>query len=66
MTEAAGQPQNLTEDWNNKLKLAQEMLPLISKLHRENNAVTSIYGRILVGMTDIEIIKAHRLSLIHI
>ena len=60
MTEAVGQPQNLTEDWNNKLKLAQEMLPLISKLHRENNAVTSIYGRILVGMTDIEIIKAHR------
>ncbi|WP_235840650.1 glyceraldehyde-3-phosphate dehydrogenase [Corynebacterium liangguodongii] len=36
------------------------MIPLISQLHRENNAVTSIYGRLLVGVTDIDIIKAHR------
>ncbi|WP_439099802.1 glyceraldehyde-3-phosphate dehydrogenase [Corynebacterium coyleae] len=36
------------------------MLPLISRLHREHNAVTSVYGRLLVGVTDIEIIKAHR------
>ena len=47
-------------DWNHKLNLAQEMLPLISHLHRENNAVTSIYGRLLVGVTDVDIIKAHR------
>lgn len=47
-------------DWNHKLTLAQEMLPLISQLHRENNAVTSIYGRLLVGVTDVDIIKAHR------
>ena len=53
-------PSNAMDDWNHKLTLAQEMLPLISQLHRENNAVTSIYGRLLVGMTDIEIIKAHR------
>ncbi|OIR41504.1 glyceraldehyde-3-phosphate dehydrogenase [Corynebacterium sp. NML140438] len=50
-------PQN---DWNHKLTLAQEMLPLISQLHRENNVVTSIFGRLLVGVTDIDIIKAHR------
>ncbi|MBF4547797.1 glyceraldehyde-3-phosphate dehydrogenase [Corynebacterium afermentans subsp. lipophilum] len=36
------------------------MLPLISRLHREHNAVTSVYGRLLVGVTDIDIIKAHR------
>ncbi|AWB83697.1 glyceraldehyde-3-phosphate dehydrogenase [Corynebacterium liangguodongii] len=47
-------------DFNRKLTLAQEMIPLISQLHRENNAVTSIYGRLLVGVTDIDIIKAHR------
>ena len=47
-------------DWNHKLTLAQEMLPLISQLHREHNAVTSIYGRLLLGATDIDIIKAHR------
>ncbi|SDS27259.1 glyceraldehyde 3-phosphate dehydrogenase [Corynebacterium timonense] len=49
-----------SNDWNHKLTLAQEMLPLISQLHRENNVVTSIYGRLLVGVTDIDIIKAHR------
>lgn len=55
-------PTNTThqQDWNHKLTLAQEMLPLISQLHRENNVVTSIFGRLLVGVTDIDIIKAHR------
>ncbi|AQQ14774.1 Glyceraldehyde-3-phosphate dehydrogenase [Corynebacterium glaucum] len=48
------------DDWNHKIELAQEMLPLISRLHREHNAVTSIHGRLLIGLTDIEIIKAHR------
>lgn len=47
-------------DWDHKLTLAQEMLPLISELHREHNVVTSIFGRLLVGVTDIDIIKAHR------
>ena len=51
---------NPRDDWNHKLTLAQEMLPLISRLHREHNAVTSVYGRLLVGVTDIDIIKAHR------
>ena len=51
---------NPRDEWNHKLTLAQEMLPLISRLHRENNAVTSVYGRLLVGVTDIDIIKAHR------
>ena len=51
---------NPRDEWNYKLTLAQEMLPLISRLHREHNAVTSVYGRLLVGVTDIDIIKAHR------
>ena len=51
---------NPRDDWNHKLTLAQEMLPLISRLHREHTAVTSVYGRLLVGVTDIDIIKAHR------
>ncbi|WP_295645842.1 glyceraldehyde-3-phosphate dehydrogenase [uncultured Corynebacterium sp.] len=47
-------------DWNERLHLAQDMLPLISRLHRENNVVTSIFGRLLVNVTDIDIIKSHR------
>ena len=46
------------EDWNERLELAQEMIPLIHQLHRNNNVVTSIYGRLLIGVTDIDIIKA--------
>ncbi|MDN6553300.1 MAG: glyceraldehyde-3-phosphate dehydrogenase [Corynebacterium flavescens] len=47
-------------DWNKRLELAQEMIPLIHQLHRNNNVITSIYGRLLVGITDIDIIKSHR------
>ncbi|MBZ8176251.1 glyceraldehyde-3-phosphate dehydrogenase [Corynebacterium sp. 3HC-13] len=49
-----------TSDWNDKLTLAEAMLPLISKLHRERNVVTSIFGRLLLDVTAIDIIKTHR------
>lgn len=48
------------QEWNERLLLAQRMLPLISALHREKNVVTSMFGRLLVNNTDIEIIKSHR------
>ena len=47
-------------DWNERLELAQEMIPLIHQLHRTNNVVATIYGRNLNGVTDIDIMKAHR------
>lgn len=53
-------PQQHQNDWNERLYEAQQMLPLISKLHREKNVVTSIFGRLLVNQTDIDIIKSHR------
>lgn len=53
---------NAHEQWYERLELAQEMLPLIHRLHRKNNVVTSIFGRRLLGMTDIEIMKAHRFA----
>ena len=52
--------QQAQQDWNDRLELAQEMLPLISRLHREHNVVTSIFGRLLIGVTDVDIIKSHR------
>ncbi len=51
---------DVQSDWNERLHLAQQMLPLISRLHREHNVVTSIFGRLLVNVTDIDIIKSHR------
>lgn len=47
-------------EWAHRLQIAQEMLPLITRLHQERNVVVSIFGRILVGATDIDIIKSHR------
>ncbi|MBK4179467.1 glyceraldehyde-3-phosphate dehydrogenase [Corynebacterium macginleyi] len=48
------------DDWNERLELAQRMIPLIHQLHRNNNVVATIFGRPLVGQTDIGIIKSHR------
>ncbi|WP_297008593.1 glyceraldehyde-3-phosphate dehydrogenase [uncultured Corynebacterium sp.] len=47
-------------DWSERIALAQEILPLITRLHNEHNVVTSIFGRLLVNVTDIDIIKSHR------
>ncbi|AKK02716.1 glyceraldehyde-3-phosphate dehydrogenase [Corynebacterium epidermidicanis] len=48
------------QDWNERIEIAEKMIPLIGKLRRNNNVVTSIYGRLLVGTSEIDIIKAHR------
>lgn len=47
-------------DWSSRIELAQQILPLITRLHNEHNVVTSIFGRLLVNVTDIDIIKHHR------
>lgn len=47
-------------DWNERVELAQQMLPLIGALHRNNNAVVSVFGRLLTSLNDHEVIKAHR------
>ncbi|WP_424955235.1 glyceraldehyde-3-phosphate dehydrogenase [Halospina denitrificans] len=36
------------------------MIPIIGRLYRKNNVVTSIYGRALINQSVINIIKAHR------
>ena len=60
MTATVQPEQNNQNDWNEKVALAQEMLPLISQLHRNNDVVVSIFGRLLVGVKDTDIIKSHR------
>lgn len=47
-------------DWSSRIALAQQILPLITRLHNEHNVVTSVFGRLLVNVTDIDIIKSHR------
>ncbi|OSQ25062.1 glyceraldehyde-3-phosphate dehydrogenase, partial [Corynebacterium diphtheriae] len=52
----------MTQDWNDKIESAQKMLPLIAQLHNNNNVVVSVFGRLLINVTDIDIVKAHRYS----
>ncbi len=47
-------------DWKEREAVAESMIPLIGRLYRQNNVVTSIYGRALINQSVIGIIKAHR------
>ncbi|MDO5634129.1 MAG: glyceraldehyde-3-phosphate dehydrogenase [Micrococcus sp.] len=49
-----------TPEWKTQQELAEKMVPLLGTLYRENNVVTSIYGRSLVHRGVMDIIKAHR------
>lgn len=48
------------DQWKTSEALAEAMIPLIGKLYRKNNVVTSIYGRPIVNRSVISILKAHR------
>ena len=49
-------------DWIDREALAEAMIPLIGQLYRNNNVVTSIYGRGLINRSVIGILKAHRFA----
>ncbi|WOH20717.1 glyceraldehyde-3-phosphate dehydrogenase [Paenarthrobacter sp. GOM3] len=42
--------------------LAEAMIPVIGRLYRENNVVTTIHGRSLVNQSTTSILKAHRFA----
>ena len=48
------------QEWSGREELAEAMIPLIGRLYRNNNVVTSIYGRKLINQSAINILKAHR------
>ena len=58
--QTTGIAQDQRAAWNNREELAERMVPLIGTLYRDNNVITSIYGRQLVHKGVIDIIKAHR------
>ncbi|MFE8071500.1 glyceraldehyde-3-phosphate dehydrogenase [Marinobacteraceae bacterium S3BR75-40.1] len=47
-------------DWKDREALAEAMIPLIGRLYRKNNVVTSIYGRAIINQSVIGLLKAHR------
>ncbi len=48
------------EKWKEREAIAEAMIPLIGKLYRDNNVVTSVYARAVINRSVIDIIKAHR------
>jgi len=47
-------------DWKEREAMAEAMIPLIGRLYRQNNVVTSIYGRAIINQSVIGLLKAHR------
>ena len=50
------------DTWMVREALAEAMIPVIGRLYRENNVVTSIHGRSLVNKSTMNILKAHRFA----
>jgi glyceraldehyde 3-phosphate dehydrogenase len=46
--------------WKEREALTEEMIPLIGVLFRDKNVETSVFGRLLVKRSVIDILKAHR------
>ena len=55
-------PDQCLGEWIDREALAEAMIPLIGQLYRNNNVVTSIYGRSLINRSVIQILKAHRFA----
>lgn len=53
---------NHLKEWKQQEELAERMLPMLGHLYRDNNVVTTVYGRSLVHSTVIDILKAHRFA----
>ena len=50
------------KEWQGHEEYAERMLPIIGHLYRDNNIVTTVYGRSLVNSPTIEVLKAHRFA----
>jgi len=53
-------PDDYFKDWKEREALAEAMIPVIGKLNRERNVGIYMYGRSLVNLSVIDIMKAHR------
>jgi glyceraldehyde 3-phosphate dehydrogenase len=47
-------------DWKLREETAESMIPVIGSLYRKNSIVLSVYGRVIVNRSVIDILKAHR------
>jgi len=52
--------ENCFSDWKGREETAEAMIPIIGRLYRRNNVVSSIYGRAVINQSVIGILKSHR------
>ncbi|MGB0467600.1 MAG: glyceraldehyde-3-phosphate dehydrogenase [Pontibacterium sp.] len=52
--------ENVFADWKEREAKAEEMVPLIGGLYRDCNVETSVFGRLIIKRSVIDILKAHR------
>jgi glyceraldehyde 3-phosphate dehydrogenase len=52
--------ENCFSDWTDRETIAEAMIPMIGRLYRRNNVVTSIYGRAIINQSVIGLLKSHR------
>src|SRR5699024_11647945 len=48
------------DEWAKKQTAAEELIPLVGRLHPENDAVLPVFGRSLLDKSVAGMIKAHR------
>ena len=46
--------------WTDRQAIAEQLIPLIGGLYRDNGVVTSIHGRRIINSAPLDIVKAHR------
>jgi glyceraldehyde 3-phosphate dehydrogenase len=51
---------NIFQEWQSNEALAEQMIPLVGLLYRQNNVVATMFGRSLIKQSVIRILKDHR------
>src|SRR5689334_14348409 len=52
----------LLQSWTQRQELAEQILPIIGRLYRNNGVALRIYGRMINNVTTVDIIKTHRFA----
>ncbi|EHJ92004.1 glyceraldehyde-3-phosphate dehydrogenase [Vreelandella boliviensis] len=52
--------ENVFQEWQGNEALAEQMIPLVGRLYRQNNVVATMFGRSLIKRSVIRILKDHR------
>ncbi len=47
-------------EWKTRQGLAEKTIPIVGELYREKGIVVHIYGRRIMNVNTIEVLKAHR------